>query len=502
MSAMRSLLIGCAALLACSAGERAGGRDARARGGVWIRDVTLVSPERGAPLRHAHVLIRGGRIAWVGKSVPPALPAGVREIDGTGRFLVPGLIDGHVHLAGIPGMTDQQVAAMPAVAQAYFRQLPRSYLYFGFTAVVDLNVSDRERVEAVRTAPVGPAVFHCGPALPLANGYPMSFAPPAVRFSLFPNFLHDPRRPGSIPAGVSPADHTPAAAVARVGAWGGICVKTFFERGFGRDRGKLPTPTVELIREVVSAGHARRLPVLLHANSLSAHRFAVDTRPDAVVHGLWNWEVEKVGTEMPAAVRQVLDDEVRAGIATMPTTRVIGGLADLFHPDFLADPKLRLVLPAELLAWYRSEAGAWFAREMARDFDGMPAERARKILRGAEDDARAAAAYFAARGGRLVFGSDTPSAPTYANPPGYNGYLELRSLESGGLSPGQILEAATRAAAALFGLSADLGTIEKGKRASLLLLGSDPLTSVAAFDTIELVIVNGRVIPRRELVAP
>ena len=502
MSRSLALLVGCAALAACSSGEaprrRAAGEGSR--DAIWIRDVTLVSPERKAPLQNAHVLIRGERIAWVGASAPPDLPAGARVIEGRGRTLVPGLIDGHVHLAMVPGMSEEQVRAMPALAQPYFRQLPRSYLYYGFTTVVDLAVFDRERVDAVRRAPVGPGVLDCGPSLPLANGYPIQFAPPAVRFQVFPNFLADPRQPDALPAGVSAADHTPAAAVARVAAAGGICVKTFVERGFGPDRGKLPTPTVELVREVVAAGHARRLPVLAHANALSAHRVAVDAGVDAVVHGLWNWEVDGAAGQMPAAVGQVLDDEARAGIAMMPTSRVIGGLEDLFVPGFLADPALRRVLPADLIAWYGSEDGRWFARDLVGK--DTPPERAREIFRQVGAAGRAATAHFVARGGRLVFGSDTPSAPTYGNPPGYNGYLELRALEAAGVAPRQLLDAATRAAADLFGVSAELGTVEPGKRARLLLLTADPLTGAAAYDSIELVIMDGRVIRRADLAAP
>ena len=145
------------------------------KGDVWIRDVTLISAERPAPLPHAHVVARGQRIAYVGATPPAGEPSGVTVLDGTGRFLVPGLVDGHVHLAEVPGAS----AATPAgLDEAYYRQLPRSYVYFGFTAVVDLNVVDRARVEQLRNAEIAPAVFDCGNALVLANGYPMNYLPP------------------------------------------------------------------------------------------------------------------------------------------------------------------------------------------------------------------------------------------------------------------------------------------------------------------------------------
>jgi imidazolonepropionase-like amidohydrolase len=473
------------------------------RGGeVWIRDVTVISPERAQPLRQAQVVLRGGRIASVGLERPRDLGPGATVVEGAGRFLVPGLIDGHVHLAEVPGVSHEQLDATPGAFEGYFQQLPRSYLYFGFTAVVDLNVIDRERLRQIRASELGPEIFDCGGGLALANGYPMSFAPPERRFELFSNYLHDARQVEATPAGHAPAEHTPAAAVGRVAAGGGVCVKAFYEPGFGAQRGKLPILPLELAREVRAESHARRLPLLLHANSLAAHRFAVDAGVDAVVHGLWNWgpQADADGA-LPDPVARVLDDEVRAGVGMMPTSRVISGLEALFDPGFLDDPQLARVLPAGLLAWYRSEPGRWFAREIARGYEGMPAERVRQGFRRTGDAGRAAAAYFARRGGRLLFGSDTPSGPTYANPPGYNGHLEMRELERAGVAPRQIFEAATRANAAFFGLAADYGTVEPGKRASLLLLRADPLASVAAFDAIESVIVAGRVVPRAELAA-
>jgi imidazolonepropionase-like amidohydrolase len=476
---------------------------ALAPGDVWIQDVTLISAERQMPLPHAHVVVRGGKIASAGID-PPGTPGpavrGVTLIKGAGKYLVPGLIDGHVHLAGVPGMTPEQEAAMPAAVAAYDRQLPRSYLYFGFTAVVDLNVVDRVRLERLRAADVGPAIFDCGNALALANGYGMAGLPPATRFETYPNFLYDARQASSIPKKYSLDDHSPEAAVGRVAAGGGVCVKAHYEPGFDPRVGKLPVPTAELMQQVREASHRRKLPLLLHANSLEAHRFAAEVRPDVVVHGMWNWGRERSGPELPSQVREVLDQERSAGIGMMPTSRVIGALVDLFVPAFLDDPRLTHVVPAQILSWYRSQDGQWFVREMAQGMGGVPPERAHDILVGVQTQGLRAAVYFARQGGRILFGSDTPSAPTYANPPGYNGYLELRELESAGISPRQLLAAATVENAHLFGL-ADYGTIEPGKVASLLLLRDDPLASTAAFDTIETVMVNGRVIQRGALSA-
>jgi imidazolonepropionase-like amidohydrolase len=470
-------------------------------GDIWIQDVTLISPERPAPLPHAHVVVRAGRIASVGIDTPGTAGSGVTVIGGAGRYLVPGLIDGHVHLAGVPGMTPEQEAAMPQAVAAYDRQLPRSYLYFGFTAVVDLNVVDAPRLERLRASTVTPAIFDCGNALSLANGYPMVYMPADVRFDSYPNFLYDDRQTRAIPVKYRAEDHTPEAAVGRVVAGGGKCVKAHYEPGFDPRVGKLPVPGVDLMREVREASHRHRLPLLLHANSLEAHRFAVETRPDAVVHGMWNWGQENGdGAELPVAVRDTLDAERAAGIGMMPTSRVIGGLADLAGPAFLNDPQMTRVLPGAVITWYGGRDGQSFAREIAQGMGQSTPDQVRAILTGIQVRGQRAAAYFARAGGRILFGSDTPSAPTYANPPGYNGYLELRELESAGISARRLFAAATIENARFFGLE-DYGTLEPGKIASLLLLRTDPLSSTAAFDTIDTVIVGGRVVRRETLSA-
>lgn len=481
-------------LAACGLG-RPDATDAPAlvAGDVWIRDVTVVSPELPAPLPGRHVITRNGRIALVTSRAPQTPLPSVTVLEGAGKYLMPGLIDAHVHLAGVPGMSPAQEAAHPDLVSAYGEQLLRSYLYFGFTTVVDLNVVDRARVDRLKRADVGPSIYSCDGALALANGYPMAYLPPATRFTLYSNFLYDPRQAASIPRSFAASDHSPGAAVARVARAGGVCVKAHYEPGFGEQAGQLPVPTVALMSDVKRAAQAAGLPLLLHANSLEAHRFAVDAGADAVVHGLWNWDVPDARPDaMPVTVQQVLDAERNDGLRMMPTARVIGGLGDLFEPAFLDDPQLARVLPGALIAWYRTEEGQWFAREIAHSFRGLPTTRARQVFTTLQAQGTAAAARFAHDGGRLVFGSDTPSAPTYANPPGYNGFLEMIALERAGVSPRALLVAATTEAAQLFGLAHEYGTVQPGKVANLLLLSENPLAAASALDSIETVLVDGR----------
>ena len=99
----------------------------------------------------------------------------------------------------------------------------------------------------------------------------------------------------------------------------------------------------------------------------------------------------------------------------------------------------------------------------------------------------------------LVFGSDTPGVDGFGNPPGLNGLLELESWADAGAPPVLILRATTLDNAIALGLSHELGTIEVGKRADLLLLRDNPLENTAAYDSIETIFLNGEPISRESL---
>jgi len=103
-----------------------------------------------------------------------------------------------------------------------------------------------------------------------------------------------------------------------------------------------------------------------------------------------------------------------------------------------------------------------------------------------------------ADGVTLLFGSDTPANEGIGNPPGLNGRLEISRWAEAGVQLAKILRAATLDNAVAFHLN-DRGTIEVGKRADLLLLAADPLKTIAAYDAIETVFLNGQPLPHAAL---
>lgn len=471
---------------------------------TWIADVSIISPERLDHIQTGSVLIEGGRIIRVERRTGAKMPAGATMVSGKRQFLIPGLIDSHVHLASVPGMRPETgldpPESQPEMVRKYFKQLPRSYLYFGYTTLIDLAVVNRRVLDDFRQVSVRPDLYDCGPSLPVANGYPMSFAPPRVRFKVFSNFLYDTAQTSRIPAEYKPEDHTPAATVAVVKQSGGICVKTYFERGFAGDT-NLPVMGSDVLAEIRKAASQAGLVLIMHANSFEAQKFAVEGDVHAVAHGMWNWGELTAETELPPAIASLLDRIVQKRIGYQPTIQVMQGLRAYFDPEYLNLKTIRNVVPAEMLEWFQSSQGKWFKPEIA----GKNAPPDAVVLQGFENGplrrVRQVVAYLAGKDADFLFGTDTPSAPTYGNLPGLNGYLEMRQLQIAGLSLKQIFQAATINNARKFKLDSQLGTVEPGKIANLVILKKSPLESLDAYDSIVTVWVHGTPASRNSLAA-
>lgn len=444
--------------------------------GLVVSDVTLISPERRAPLAHAYVRIVDGKIAQV--SERPL--RGEKEVEGTGRFLVPGLIDGHVHLAVSPGypasMIADQSRAHPDIVAAQLAQDPRSFLYFGFTTVIDL-VGTRERTAQWNAYALRPDAFFCGGAVVIQG---------QTREILYPYFSYDK----TFEQRLAPADaarNSSEAVSARIAASGAICLKTVHDRGI--------EPSVEEGRALVAAAHGHNLPVLIHANRKRSQAFAVAAGVDAIVHGMWRDPGEDAALDDEA--RRILADVARRKIGYQPTTQVIASLRDMMREDYLARPELADAYTATFIDWCALEGSKCAATHWSRTFGPDADERIRGTIARASEVTRV---LFEADA-RLLFGSDTPSDAIYTNPPGLNGRMEMDHWIASGVPPGRLFRALTIDNARMFRLDDRIGTVEPGKVANLLLLGANPLESVTAYDAIETVFLHGQPLHRNELSA-
>ena len=348
-----------AALIACVTAPGLQCTPAAARD-LRIDHVTIVSPERLSPMRDATVVIRDDRIVSITRHPSSNFvrgPETTEVIDGKGLYLAPGLIDSHVHTSGVPGMSPEQEQAHPGIAQAARNQIPRSYLYFGFTTLIDL-ISVPEWIAQWNTHEVHPDLYFCGGA-PIPGGYPTGYVPKADLTRDFPYMIVERGDESKAPEGVDPAMHTPEAVITRMKADGALCVKTFYERGFG-EVDEMPAPRLDTIRALVKAAHAVHMPVLIHANGTDAQEFAVQAGADIIAHGLWHWNREPQATDLTARARTILDSVLAAQMGWQPTMQVLYGERDLFDPSYLSGPTLTRVVPASALEWYASPEGQWF----------------------------------------------------------------------------------------------------------------------------------------------
>ncbi len=470
---------------------------------LLIENVTLISPELSQPLGNRHVLVRDGRIRAV--SQRPITAPGIRRLDGSGKFLAPGLTDAHVHLSDAIGLPfTPHDAELAALESDFFAQQPRSYLYFGVTQVLD-TANRADRVAFFASRPLAPDTFRCG-AAPIVDGYPLVFVDKTIRHQVFSDFIFEPAnaREHPMPEGANPAEHTPEAVVARIAASGAICVKISLEDGFG-DQNDWPVMSAETLRRVRAATKKHGLFLAVHANALDMQRRAVEGDVDLLLHGIWNWNELNEQQGIPPAVADHLRKVRDRRIGYQATLRVLPGVMELLDPGLLDDPVYPKVVPSRLLAWYRTEPAQWFKR----DAFGANPDTAAMLRTVREANSRWATSERGMRalrhlyelGQPLLLGSDTPSAPTYGNQPGYDTFKEMKMMADLGIPLSAILAAGTINNARQLGLERDYGTIEQGKIANLLLLEANPLSSVEAWAKVHTVILRGKPIERESLAA-
>lgn len=466
--------------------------------GIYLSNVTIISTEDGTYNPYiGFVGIEKDKIVYIDRKAP-AISGTFEHLDGTGKYLIPGLIDSHVHTTGVQGMLPHHMEKYPELTRSFNQQMPRSYLYYGFTTLIDLGGISDESLASFKKHPLKPDLYHVGHSgAAVANGYPMNFIAEEHRFAAVPNFLFLKSQAEHIPKKYDPADHTPQAVVERIKNSGAIAVKTFYERGFGRMMG-LPVPTKDMVKELLTETHAHGLVLAAHANSLEAHSVMVDLGVDILAHGIWNWgpykEVPK--DSLPLEIKEILDLQIEKQIGYMPTLTVIEGEEILVDDTFLAQPDLKKVVPKKLLEWYQTKEAQWFARDL---FEGADPDEIHTIYSNIQAHAMLVLKYLADHDGLILFGSDTPSAPTYGNQPGHNGNWELQLMHEAGVPLHKILAAATINNARAFQLDSLIGSLDVGKKANLLLLDKNPLRDIGAYYAIDKVIVSGLVSNRKDL---
>ena len=394
-------------------------------GTIVVSGGTLVDGTAGEPLPAATIGVRDGRVTEVtagGVAPVPAGTEGTEGIDARGKWIVPGLIDVHVHYH--PGWMDAL------------------FLRHGVTTVRDVGSgldSILELREDSRAPGVArPRIFACGP---LIDG-------------------PSPRHGTGISVSVQTVAE--ARAVARRLLDRGVdCLKIYEQL------------TPPLVEAVVREAESTRVPVTAHLRDTTALQ-ALEIGVRGLEHAFGFEACD--GTVAAQVVRRV----VERGAYVVPTLAITEQISRFGSPE-----QETMALLAEIPAARRQY---WRATAVAASLD-RAAGAARRL-----GCLKPFVARLQRAGGHVVAGSDT------SNPyviPGASLHRELELLVEAGLSPREALVAASRTAAAFLGQARTLGTLEVGKIADLVVLGADPVASIAAIRQIEVVIRDGRVVWRR-----
>jgi imidazolonepropionase-like amidohydrolase len=420
--------------------------------GLALVGATLIDGTGGPPLADAAVVVRGGRIESVGTRASFALPQRTSEVDVTGRWIIPGLIDAHTHLA-------------PAASWAR----PR-FLAWGVTTVRDVHGELNAVIALRKHANLGtgdtPRMYVAGSMI---DGLPTTY-PDAIGV----NSEKDARK-----------------AVDRLVSAGVDFIKIYT---------RIDLPLLKAIVDeartfnVTVTGHLGMVDAVTAAKAgISAieHMTGVPEAASAqrssllVAHyrGFFpGWTAsERSWAELDSAsLTQVAVRLAEEKITLIPTLVLHETLSRLDDPATARDPSLSDVPAGPRAAWdvpgLINRAG-W----TEADFAAFRRSRPHQDL-----FVRA----FAAAGGRIAAGTD---AVNQLLVPGYSEHREMELLVGAGLTPREALRAATRNGAVLLGIDS-LGLLAPGKVADLIVLKKDPLVDIRNTRAIESVMTHGRML--------
>jgi len=431
---------------------------------------TLYDGRGGAPVRDAVVIVRDGRIARAGARATTPVPDGVDVVDLSGRFIVPGLVDTHVHYSqtgwadGRPDAVDVRAQHPYERAMAENRMHPeryhRAFLSCGVTAVFDVGGYPWTRTlsEATERSPDAPHVGAAGALLATRD-------PEALR-------LADERQMVLMEdeAGVRSAVRSHA-------AQGSKAIKIWLIAADAAEARR----HAPLVMAAGAEARAAGLPLIVHATTLATARVAVEAGARLLVHSVEDSLVDEAFMRSLRA----------SGAFYCPTLTVHGGYLQLYRARLSGETRDALawvdrtvrdkVLETERLApSLDAERGAAAERRQA--------ERRRVMARNLARLHRA--------GVPVVLGTDAGNPLTLHGP---SVFPELEAMQAAGMLPLAVLSAATRDAAAAMGRGQDLGVIEAGRIADLVVLDRDPARDIANLRRITHVMRAGLLHPRAML---
>jgi imidazolonepropionase-like amidohydrolase len=407
-------------------------------------DISVVPMDQIAVLEHHTVVVRDGVILALGPAASTAVPDGARVIDGTDKFLLPGLADMHVHISS----EDEFLL----------------FLANGVTTVRDMwgnaeRLSWRAAIE--RGDILGPAIYTSGPII---DGNP-------------------PWVDGSV---VVETTEEAEQEVAKEKAAGYDFLKVY------------DLLSKDAYLAIVSAAKKHEMPVVGHVpdavglsgvlaagqasiEHLRGYAAALAADPEKVTHGSEDWAMADT-----SKMRGLAEATREAGVWNCPTL-VVG--QKWVQPEeqraFFKDPLMRFIAPDVHDEWNPDSSYLSF----------FPVDKLAAV-EASHDERLLMTRALHKTGARLLLGTDCGNPFVLA---GFSVHEELSNLVTAGLTPYEALLTGTRSAAEFVGASGEFGVVAVGARADLIMTQGSPLESVSAVAEPVGVMARGMWLTREEL---
>jgi imidazolonepropionase-like amidohydrolase len=434
---------------------------------LWIEHVQLFDSVEGRMHADQTVIVRGDRIVWAGASADPAIPAAgatATRVDGRGKTLLPGFIDAHVHIIG--SASPLWWMAVPNIQ----RNLEAS-LYAGVTSVLNLGGAISQSAglrEALRSGGLeGPDLYIAVGQFTAVGGYPTGVfaasAPVSMRETLFSELFFQADT-------VSDFEKH----LAQFKAAAPDVMKIMIDK----DRSDAPVINDDVLRRAVAEARALGIPVVAHVGSPQDAMRALDAGLTGLAHMPYNGELTDEQVSRLA----------EGGIYVMTTLKILDQMADALEPDHALEitEMAQKVLAPNVVEALRQrpddyefpEPWPWLLGLMV----STKADKNRNMRR----------LYKA--GAKIVVATDAGSF--FGTGHGHSMHEELETVVAAGLPTTAALQGATIQAARCMQIDQEVGSIEAGKQADLVLLGADPTADIRNTTRIEAVYSKGRLVRR------
>jgi imidazolonepropionase-like amidohydrolase len=417
-----------------------------------LTNFTLIDGTGRDPAPNSAMIITDGRIAWVGPASALKKPAGAATLDLAGKFVMPGIMNMHGHLGNVVDFVQDPKNFTRENAEKQLKQ----YARFGVTSMISMG-SDQPLVFDLRKEqragrPHEARVFTAYKGFTGVGGYPTT-APgmKGVPFEVSTNAQID--------------DDVKQLAGLKVDL-----VKVWVDDHLGKDK-KIP---LDLVKHIIADAHQYHLKAAAHIFYLEDARTLVNGGLDALAHSVRDKPVDDA---FIAAMK-------RGGVYQIPT---LSREASMFvygsYSKMLDDPLFAMAVSPAMLKTLKT---AEYQKKSAADpdFKEYPQflKTAQANLKKLHD-----------AGVKIAFGTDT-GVPLRI--PGYFEHWEMQLMSEAGIPARDIIVSASRTAAEFLGVSKDLGTLEAGKWADLIVLSRNPIADIRNTRAIESVMIAGNTIER------